>query len=88
MGDCSPVHSDVVVITEIQEPFSYEHGAVVGDDGIGDPEEENNILDKAHSLTRANFSQGHCLDPLCELVNHDKQVGQAFERFLEGAHKI
>jgi hypothetical protein len=31
-------------------------GAVVGDDGVADPEVENNILDKIYCLLGANFS--------------------------------
>jgi hypothetical protein len=50
------VHPDVVVIIEIQEPLPSELGAVVGDDGVGDPKEENNVLDKAHHLLGANLS--------------------------------
>jgi hypothetical protein len=55
MGDYSPVHLNVVVITKIQEPFPGKLGAVVGDDGVGDPKAENNILDKTYCLLRANL---------------------------------
>jgi hypothetical protein len=37
VGDCDPVHLDVVVITEIQELLPCELGAIVGDDGDGTP---------------------------------------------------
>jgi hypothetical protein len=46
------------------------------------------VLDKTHCLLGADFSQGSCLDPLSELVDRDKQVGQAPRRFLEGSQKI
>jgi hypothetical protein len=71
-GDHSPVHLDVVVITKIQELFPGELGVVVRDDGVGDPEAENNILDKTYCLLGADLGQGPCFDPLSELVTHDK----------------
>jgi hypothetical protein len=37
VDDHSLVHSDVAVITEIQELLPDELGAVVGDDRVGDP---------------------------------------------------
>jgi hypothetical protein len=88
MGNRSPVHPDVVVITKIQEPFLGELGVVVSADGVGDPEAGNNILDKTYCLLGANLGQGPCFDPLSELVTRDKYVGQAPGRFLKGAQKI
>jgi hypothetical protein len=38
--------------------------AVVGDDGIRDPEAENDVLDQIHGLFGTDFSQGLCLIPL------------------------
>jgi hypothetical protein len=32
-----PVHTDVVVLAEVQELLSSELGAIVGDDGVRDP---------------------------------------------------
>jgi hypothetical protein len=49
---------------------------------------ENNVLDKTYWLLGADFSKGSCLNPLSELVDHDKQVGQALGCFLEGPQKI
>jgi hypothetical protein len=61
VGHRGPVHTDVIVITEIQEPFSGELSAIVGDDGVRDPEEQNDILDEIYSLLGANFCKGLCL---------------------------
>jgi hypothetical protein len=47
MGDRGLVHLDVVVITEIDEPFPRELGAVVGDDEVWGPEAEYNVMDEA-----------------------------------------
>jgi hypothetical protein len=62
--------------------------AVVGDDGIGDPEMENDVLDEIHGLLGANFSQGLCLDPLSKFIDCDEQEGQALGRLLEGSQKV
>jgi hypothetical protein len=88
VGDCCPIYPDIVVITEIQELLTSELGTVVGDDRVGDPEAENNALDKAHCLFGADFSQGPSLDPLSEFVNDDEQVGQAPGRFIEGPQEV
>jgi hypothetical protein len=79
------VHPDVIVIIEIQEFFGPS--AIVGDDGVRDPEAKNDVLDEIHCLHGANLRQGPCLDPLSELVDRDKQVGQAPERLLEGPRR-
>jgi hypothetical protein len=88
VGDRSPVHLDGVVIIEIHELFPDELGAIVDDDGVGDPKIENNVLDKTYCLHGANFSHGPFLDPLSELVNCDKQVGPTPGCFLEGSQKV
>jgi hypothetical protein len=88
VGDCCPFYSDVVVISKIQELLPSELGAVVGDEWVGDPKAENNVLDKIHYLFGADFDQGSCVDPLSEFVDRDKQVGQAPGRFLEGFQEI
>jgi hypothetical protein len=88
VGDRGPVYLDVVIITEIQELLLGERSVVVSDDGVWDPEMENNVLDKIYCLVGANLSQGPCPDPLSELVDCNKQVGQAYGHFLEGPQKV
>jgi hypothetical protein len=50
VSNCCPVYSDVVVVIEVQELLSGELGFVVGDDSVGDPRAEDNVLDKAYHL--------------------------------------
>jgi hypothetical protein len=88
VGYRGPVHPDVAVITEIQENFPSELSVVIGDDGVGDPEMENDVRDEIHYLLGANLRQGPHVDPLSELVDRDKQVGQAPRRFFEGSQKV
>jgi hypothetical protein len=88
VSDYCPVYSNVVVITEVQELLSGEPGAVVGDDSIGDPKAEDNGLHKAYHLFGANFGQRISLDPLGELVDHDKHVGEAPGQFFEGSQDV
>jgi hypothetical protein len=75
VSDCCLVYPDVVVITKIQELLVGELGTIVGDDRVGDPKTENNVLDKTHLLFGVDVSQGPCLNPHSEFVNPDKQVG-------------
>jgi hypothetical protein len=88
VGNHSPVHTYVIVITEIQELFSGELSLVVSDDGIRNPETENDVLDEGHNLLGTNFSQGLHLNPLSELLDYDEQVGQVHGCLLEGSKKI
>jgi hypothetical protein len=68
VGDHDPVHSDAIVITEIQ--FLYgELSAIVIGDRVGDPEIENDALDETHGLFGANLSQGLHLNLLSKFIN-------------------
>jgi hypothetical protein len=40
VGDHSPVHADVIIVTEIPEPFSGELSAIVGNDKVRDPKQK------------------------------------------------
>jgi hypothetical protein len=64
----------VVVIAELQELSIGELRAVVGDDGIRNPEAVGDICEEQHCLLRLDFGDGASLDPLRELVHGDKQV--------------
>jgi hypothetical protein len=75
LGDCGAIHTDVIVVKEIQEFFSAELSDVVGDDRVRDPTTENNVLDEIHGLVGANLSQGLHLDPLSKFIDRDEQVG-------------
>jgi hypothetical protein len=88
VSDYCPVYPDVVVIIEIHELLLGELGAIVGNDRVGDPKAKNNVLDKAYRLLGADFGQGPSLDPFIELVDRDKQVGEAPGCFLEGSQEV
>jgi hypothetical protein len=88
VGDRGSVDVDVIVVIKIQELFSSELSAVVSDDGIRDPKTEDDVLDEIHDLLQADFSQEFHLNPLSELIDHDKQVGQAPEHLLERFQKV
>jgi hypothetical protein len=88
VGDRGSVDVDVIVVIKIQELFSSELSAVVSDDGIRDPKTEDDVLDEIHDLLQADFSQKFHLNPLSELIDRDKQVGQAPERLLERFQKV
>jgi hypothetical protein len=88
LRDCYPVYLVVVVITEVQELLPGELGPIVSDDRVGNLKEEDDILDKAYHLFGADFGQEPSLNPLSELVDHDKQVGEAPEHFFEGSQEV
>jgi hypothetical protein len=75
VGDRGPVHTNVIVVTEIQEFFSGELSVVAGNDRVRDPEMKNDVLDEIYDLLGANFSQGLRLNPLGKFIDRDKQVG-------------
>jgi hypothetical protein len=54
VGDRGPVHTDVIVIIEIQEPFSGELSAIVCNDRVRDPKQK--MMSWMKSMT--------CLDPI------------------------
>jgi hypothetical protein len=79
VSDGGPVHTDVVVITEFEELFTRELGAVVGDDGFGYPEAIDDVSEEGHDFLGANSCYWPSLDPLGELVNSHEQVREAPE---------
>ena len=69
-----PVHPDVVILAEVQELSAGELGAIVGDDGVRDPEAMDDIGEECHRLFGPDAVQGSNLDPLGEFVDGDQQV--------------
>jgi hypothetical protein len=65
---CCTVYLDLVIIIEVQELLFSKLGAIVGDDGVGDPKVEDNVLEKAYILFGANYRHGLRFDPLSEHV--------------------
>jgi hypothetical protein len=45
-----PVHTDVVVLAEVQELPASELGAVVGNDGVRDPKAMDDVGEERHRL--------------------------------------
>ena len=45
-----PVHTDVVVLAEVQELLPSELCAVVGDDGVRDPKAMDDVREERHCL--------------------------------------
>ena len=45
-----PVHTEVVVLAEVQELFPSELYAIVGDDGVWDPKAMDDICEEHHRL--------------------------------------
>jgi hypothetical protein len=88
VGDRSLVHTDVIIITEIQGFFLGEPSVVVSDDRVMDPKMGNDVLDEFHAFLGANFSQMLCLDPLSEFIDCDEQMGQAPRRLLEVSQEL
>jgi hypothetical protein len=54
----------MVIIIEIKELFADELRAVVGDDGVWDPEAMNNIGEEEHHLLRLDSRDWPSLNPL------------------------
>jgi hypothetical protein len=52
LGVCHgcPIHTDVVIITEPEELLAGELCAIVGDDGIWDPEAVDDVYEEEHHL--------------------------------------
>jgi hypothetical protein len=45
-----PVHTDVVVLAEVQELLPSELRAIVGDDGVRDPKAMDDVCEERHRL--------------------------------------
>jgi hypothetical protein len=88
MGHGRPEHANVMVVAEIQKFFTSELGAIVRDDAVGDPKAMNNVGEELHSLLGPDAGDRVGLDPLGELVNCDKQVGEAASRSFQRSDKV
>jgi hypothetical protein len=80
-----PEHTDVVVVVEIQKPFTSELGAIVRDDAVGNPKAVDDVSKKEHGLLRSDAGDRMSLDPLGEFVNSDEQVGEAASCPFQGS---
>jgi hypothetical protein len=66
LGVCHgcPIHVDMVIIIETEELLAGELHAVVGDDGVWDPEAMNNVAKEEHHLLRLDLCDWLSLNPL------------------------
>src|SRR5688572_17943419 len=88
MSHGGPVHPDVVILAKIQEFSTGELGAVVGDDGVGDPKAMDDVGEERHRLLGPDAVQRSDLDPLREFVDGDQQVRVAPGRLLQGTDEV
>jgi hypothetical protein len=64
VSDGGPIHTDVAIIAELDELFSTELGAFVGDDRVGDPEAIDDAGEERYNFLRVNDCDWVSLDPL------------------------
>ena len=79
---CCPVHTYVASVAELQEFPPSELFAVISDYGVGHSKSMDNIREEQHCLFGLDPGDGTDLNSLGELVDHDKQVGEAPRRLL------
>src|SRR5688572_1016423 len=88
MSHGGPVHPDMVILAKIQEFFAGELGAIVGDDGVWDPEAMDDVGEECHRLLGPDAVQRSDLGPLGEFVDGDQQVRVAPGRLLQGTDEV
>ena len=71
MVDRSPIHPDPLGIVEVQELLTYELGAIVSYNAIGNFEPVDDVLDEFSCPLRLEVGDGPDFDPLGEFVDGD-----------------
>jgi len=71
-----------MMVTEVQELFARELGAVVGDDNVGYPKPVDDVGEEKDSLLEADFRDGSSFDPFREFVDGHQQMGVSSRYFL------
>ena len=84
VGYCRLVHTDVMPVTEVQELFAGELGAVVGDDDVGYPEPVVNVGEENVGLLGADVCDASSLNPFGEFVDGHQQMGISPVAFCRG----
>ena len=72
----------MVPITEVQELFIGELGAVVSNDDIGYPKLVDDVGEEKGGLLVADVRDGSCLNPFGEFVDGHQQMGVSSSCFL------
>jgi hypothetical protein len=88
VGNGRPVHTDVVVIAEVEEFLPRELGAVVGDDRVGYAEAIDDVGEERYHLLGADVGNRLSLDSFGELVDRHEKVGEAPGHLSEGPHHV
>jgi hypothetical protein len=88
VGHDRPVHTDVVVVVEVEEFLPCELGAVVSDDRVGYAEALDDVDEERYDLLRADVDDGSSLDPLGELVDRHEKMCEAPGRLSERPHHV
>jgi hypothetical protein len=88
VGDHGLVHADVTVITEVQQFFSSELSAIVGNDGVRDPKTKNDVLDEIHGLLGADLAKGFTLTHLVNLSTMVSMWVKPPDAFLKGPRRL
>jgi len=78
----------VVPVAELQELSPGEQCAIIGDYGVWHPKSVDDIREEQHCLFGLDPCDGSDLDPLGELVDCDKQVGEAPGRLLQRPDEV
>jgi hypothetical protein len=88
VGNNRPVHTDVVVVAEVEEFLPRELGAVVSDDRVRYTEAIDYVSEEQDRLLGVDVDDGSSLDPLQELVDRNEEVGEAPRRLSEWPHHV
>jgi hypothetical protein len=88
VSNSRPVHTDVVVIAEVEEFLHRELGAIIGDDRVGYAESIDDFSEEQDRLLGADIDNGLGLDPLRELVHSYEKVGEAPRRLTVRSHHV
>jgi hypothetical protein len=88
VGNSRPIHTDVVVVAEVEEFLPRKLGTVVGDDCVGYGEVIDDVGEERDRLLGADRDDGSGLDPVRELVDCYEKVAKALGRLSEWAHHV
>jgi hypothetical protein len=68
---------DAAIVTEFEEFFPCKLHIVICDDGVRDSKAVDDVEEKFHGLLGSDHRNRSIFNPLCELVNGDKQMSVA-----------
>ena len=74
VGNRGPIHTDVMLVAEVQELLAGELRAIVGYDDVRDPKAVYDVSEERDHLLRLDAGDRSGLDPFGELVDGHQQV--------------